>query len=277
MANAGTEAAALEASQQGRDASQRRFLASYAALSFVALFGINLLVQQMAYTRIASLASAPPSGAQRTVTSRDISRWYVQKVQIKVTQDLVYEKPSLKCLLAWSLLILGAGSVVGFTFYIAWPRRVPWKSVVAYLLYALLPIPICRYFCHDMTGLELIAPIFEFLLYTVRRAQGSNPHLELTPPIDQRKFEAILRFYDRQFVLSLGVVALVSTTFVFGLQGAFRELWRTADWLFPAIEWPYFVSFILNCMLGIIGLVGGVTAELSGKIRETMRMPIAKP
>jgi hypothetical protein len=128
-----------------------------------------------------------------------------------------------------------------------------------------------------MAGLEIIAPIFEFLLYIARRAQGSNPHLELAPPVDERKFEAILRFYDRQFVLSLGVIALVSTTFIFGLQAAFRELWHSADLLFPAIEWPYQVSFILNCVLGIIGLVGGVTAEFSAKIRETLRMQIAKP
>lgn len=259
----------------GRLKSQRRFFAVYAAVSFYLLFAINLYFQYKAYDNLIALKQDLPLQVQGKLKPKDIPSWYARRTQIQIGPDLIYEKLAPECLRAWIVLLVAVAGAIGMAFHFTWPFGF-WLQFPAYALYFFGTVVFSKYMYHDMPYLELVAVIFCFLFVTIRGCQKLNPHWEVSREgwLQEAKFQSILRLYHQHFLTSLAAAGVVCTTFLFGLETIFPKVWQGAEPFLPAIQWPHFQSAICNCMVGIGGLVGGVSLELHAKIREVLKMSL---
>jgi len=260
----------------GRQPRQAALLGVYSGVSFYLLFFFTYYFESSIYENL--VRSAPFLSAGR-LESYEVKHWYIHKQgvifpEVMTPYRMWYETLPTAYLLGWALSLGVAAVLIGWMVYrFSFVRS--WRLLAPAALYVSIPFLVARLY-PDMFGIQITCWIYLFLLFVMRGAQLFNPHLEIqaSDRMVEKKFEAILRMYHQYFLISLAVMALVSTTFLFGVQSSFRELFKKAEPIFPAMEWPYYLAYISYSILGIIGLAFGVTREFHLKLHETLRMKL---
>jgi hypothetical protein len=112
----------------------------------------------------------------------------------------------------------------------------------------------------------------------MRFSMRFNPHLkEIQEPYRKEVLPGIFQMYHQYAILSLAVIGLALSTFLFGFETTFRDFWQPAWTNFPGIRMPFYASHAAFMGVGIAGLALGVCREFHVKQEEVLGTTMTNP
>jgi hypothetical protein len=205
--------------------------------------------------------------------------FYVHKWTITVP-------PSVSIQTEWTLQILSRNSIIFWgiilalvSFYIGWwiyahRGSSPWK-LWGPVFFAMVVSFVLFYFIYtDQTGDWMAGWVYMCLLVAIQEISLFNPHRDIRDAGDARskKLAAIQALYFQYLVTSLAVIGAAIPTVFFAVYTTFRSRFADRPLLLYALEWPYYLAVITYSMIGIVGVLGGLTREFHRKQNEVFSM-----
>lgn len=248
---------------EGRNANHGTWVGLYGFISFLSLFAVDYAFQNWIYDRLHAFC-----GDKELNCTMDHQIW-VQSVGVGFLEHTPYR------------LRVVIGVVLPFSIVIAYLIRrwwsSMWKFIIPIVLYVAVPIIVSIVeITHDPLGISLVALFYASLIYIMRFALRFNPHtkkyIRNVPESSRKEVRLnIFRIYHQYAILSLAVIGLALSTFIFGFESVFRDFWEPAWDHFPAIRLPFYVSHEVFIAIGIVGLSLGVCREFHVKQEEMLK------
>jgi hypothetical protein len=116
--------------------------------------------------------------------------------------------------------------------------------------------------------------VYMCLLFAIQETSVFNPHMDVQDEGDakRKKLAAIQALYFQYLVTSLAVIGAAVPTVFFAVYTTFRSRFADRPALLYALEWPYYLAVITYSMIGIVGVLRGVTWEFHRKQKEVFSM-----
>jgi hypothetical protein len=263
----------LDSENSLRRKSQGLFLPVYAGFSFFWSVAANSIFQFMMYRNLQTRAGIAGPLEQEKV------RFYVHKW-------IITAPPSVSIQSKWTLQMLSRGSTIFWgsilalvSFYIGWwiytQRGSSLWKLWGPVFFAMTTSFVLFYFIYaDQTGDWMAGWVYICLFVAIREISAFNPHIDVPDQGDARvkKLTAIQTLYFQYLVTSLAVIGAAIPTVFFTVYTTFRSRFADRPVLLNALEWPYYLAIISYSMVGIVGVLGGLTWEFHKKQNEIFRM-----
>jgi hypothetical protein len=232
----------------------------YAFLSFVSIFVIAYVFRNWIYDKLLIFCQ---SGDTRQELQCDLASSTIRSVNVDL--GFVHLGP---CRFMFHMIgVVVCGLVIAYLVRRWWYGG--WKFLVPMLLYVSIPLTVIRV---DTMGVKLVAFFYAALIYIMRFSLKFNPHRRKIDGQSRRDVQlCIFKIYHQYAILSLAVIGLTLSTFIFGFEVAFREFMEPMWTRFPQIRWPFYVSHALFLGIGITGLALGVCREFHVKQEEMLK------
>lgn len=255
-----------------RHRSQGMLLGVFSSLSFFSLFLISHIFENLLYD---NLINNRDKWNGQNIREYEISYWFKHSFVIEVpAYNLRFEKLTLGYQVTWEALLLCLACLIGFLIHRYWMEK-GWQLLIPSALYVIAPFVVAMWFYPDVFETKLVAILYLGLIYIMRGSMRFNPHLEIraSGPVKTEIISGIMKLYQQYTLISLAVIGLTSTTFLFALESSFRELNKGFEQaqLLPLIEWPNYSAQVYLILAGCAGLFIGVTREFHVKQHEIFR------
>lgn len=237
-----------------------KLVAWYGVLSFAGLWVITFIVETWIYWRLEPVCHLPSAPSELKCDGEQI--WIT-------TVHMSFQRPSAGRL-GLFLLAASVGLLIGYLIKRLWRGWI----FIPLTIYALVPLVVWP----DPVGIHLVAFSYAALIYIMRFALKFNPHLQLLQrPKDSQVALTIFQIYHQYALLSLAVIGLTLTTFLFSFESAFKDFWEPAWTHLPGIREPFYVAHAAFLFIGIAGLAVFVCREFHVKQEEVLTTGLMPP
>jgi uncharacterized membrane protein HdeD (DUF308 family) len=249
------------------------FLPIFAGCAFFWTIAANFLYQFLIYRNLQNQAGLGYLFEQEEIHPY-VHKWIITVPSSPSTQSgLTFQMLSGCSATFWSLILAVLSACVSW-----------WISTHRHSSFGKLWVPVFTVMAAafgwfalvyaDRTGGWMAGWVYFCLFVAIQETSSFNPHLDVGDHGDARgkKLEAIHNLYFQYFATSLAVIGTVLPIVFFAVYTTYRSRFSDRPQLLYASEWPYYLSVITYSMVGIIGVLGGITHEFHRKQGEVFRM-----